>query len=118
MKRNELTFQFTGEALEEACERKKQYHSLRFDHWSERSVEAAKELETATVRIDTFPITGGEEKRAVIDPTLQANYNLTQNKLRGHQEKIDEYTRWARAFRANPQHLFVIDSDDVKYFEV
>jgi len=114
--REKLQFDYTGEALAVACEKKRDHHKDRHAYWT-AELEAAKEaFRSAGVEIREYPVTGGTRLQGVIDPSVQQRMDECHKKVDEHDRKREEYDRWARGFRANAEAHFALDPDDIAYF--
>ena len=114
--RDKLQFDYAGETLAVACEKKRDHHESRQAFWAAELVTAKEAFKGAGVEFREYPVTGGTRMDAVIDPARQARLNECQGKVAEHQKKREEYDRWARGFRANADSHFVLDPDDIAYF--
>ena len=114
--RDKLQFDYAGQVLAEACERRRDHHAQRREFWEAELETAKAAFRGAGVEFREYPVTGGTRLDAVIDPPKQARLNECQGKVAEHRGKAEEYDRWARGFRANAECRFALDPDDIAYF--
>jgi hypothetical protein len=114
--RDKLQFDYAGETLAVACEKKRDHHTERRQWWEAERETAKAAFKEAGVEFREYPVTGGNRLEAVIDPPKQARLNECQQKVTDHHLRAGEYDRWARGFRANADAHFALDPDDIAYF--
>jgi hypothetical protein len=114
--RSKLEFDYTGQAVAGACEKKRDHHQARLDFWQAELAAAKDAFRTAAVEIGEYPVTGGTRLQAVIDPAKQQRMDECHRKVEEHRGKIEEYDRWHRGFTANSDSHFALDPDDIAYF--
>lgn len=114
--RDKLQFDYTGETLAAACEKRRDHHAGRREWWEDELAKAKDAFKDAGVEFREYPVTGGTRLDAVIDPPKQQRLNECQGKVSDHRDKAETYDRWARGFRANASAHFALDPDDIAYF--
>lgn len=114
--RDKLQFDYTGETLAAACEKKRDHHEKREAFWASELETAKEAFKGAGVEFREYPVTGGSRLEAVMDPDRQRRLNECQARVAEHHGKREEYDRWARGFRANDSTHFALDPDDIAYF--
>ncbi len=115
--RSKLEFDYTGETLAVACEKKRDHHESRQTFWAAEMETAREAFKGAAVQFQDYPVTGGGVRtQAVIDPGKQRRLDECTGKVDEHRKQREEYDRWARGFRANADSHFALDPDDIAYF--
>ena len=115
--RDKLQFDYTGETLAVACEKKRDHHEGRHAHWAAELEIARAAFKGAGVEFRDYSVTGGGIRtQALVDPLKQQRLDECSSKVTEHRAKREEYDRWARGFRANGDSHFALDPEDIAYF--
>lgn len=119
MRRNRHKFKYKASVLKVACDEKVKYHEGRLSFWKDEQKKAAAKAKDAGVEIREYEVTGGVNVDVVVDPSVVNRLNECKNKIRRHQEKIEEYTQEAAAYGSQPPGtLYTLDPEDVVHFGI
>lgn len=118
MKRNEHTFQFTGQAIADAAKQEHDYHAKRVEWWKNEQEEAVKRAREAGVEVREVDVTGGKRVDVVLDPTVSIRLQECVNKITAHQRAADRFQIEDAAYRTQAVRTFDLHPDDVVYFRL
>ena len=114
--RREWKFAYPADRLRRAAAEKKAYHQERHRFWTKELKKAENEVRNHGIDFRDYQVTGGSRLEAVIDPSLAKRYSESRRKLEKHQDRIDEYDRFERAFAKHLDDSYELDIDDMTFF--
>lgn len=128
-KRSEHTFQFPAEQIRDAARAEAEYHEARADYWrSELDTATTRVEETASVKVERRPQTGGWRPEVVIDtgdPAAYARMSEASRKLQTHTDESERFRTDERVYGSQVGllvtgigKLYDLDADDVHHFRL
>jgi hypothetical protein len=118
MKRNEHTFQFTGDQIAKAAKAECDYHKERLVYWQQEQEKAIGEAKKAGVEIKEYDVTGGKQVNVVIDTSVQMRLSTCAAKIASHRQVADRLQIEAAAYATQPARAYELHPDDVVYFRL
>lgn len=121
-KRQEHTFQFTAQQIALAAREEAAYHRSRQAYW-ERELEAAtnRVKETAGVKIEKQPITGGWRPHVAVDLGDSAAYSRMQDafaKVESHREQAEEFETDTGVYGTQGDRVYELATSDVHHYRL
>lgn len=118
--RNEWKFTLSADELLVAATGRRDYHASRLEHWKSREIVSEAELKESGLRIREAAAPGSTSNsyrgQPVWDNEKLTAFDEAQNKVREHQSKLDDFTRWMQALQRDPGQRFEATIDDLAYF--
>jgi hypothetical protein len=118
MKRNEHTFQFTGEQIGNAAKAEYDYHRERLVWWRKEQEAAIEKAKSAGVDVREYEHTGGKSVQMVFDPALTARIDECSRKINSHRAAADRFQIEGSAYSTQPGRTYELHPDDVVYFRL
>lgn len=118
MKRNEHTFQFTGNQIAQAAEREHEYRLGRLAWWKAEHEKAIEQATSACTEIREHDVTGGKRVEVIIDPSVTKRLTECTNKILDHTSAADKLQIEAAVYRSQGDRVYELHPDDVIYFRL
>lgn len=122
MKRSEHTFQFKAVDVADAAALMTMYHKRRIEYWQkEYEVSIKRVRDTASVKIEEFPVTGGKRVDVVVnhgDPTAYRRMHESFDKIQGHQKSLAAYESDEFVYRTQGERVYELDPADVLHYRL
>ena len=118
MTRDKHLFQFSGAKISIAAASEAKYRRSRVEFWKAEQEIAIDKLKKCSVEVSEYPITGGVEARATINPELSRRASECASKIRDHQQAAERYEIEAVAYGTQGDRIYELQSDDVVYFRL
>lgn len=121
-KRDEHTFQFTAERIAAAAAEEGAYHRTRLACWQDELRTATDRVqETASIKIEEQPITGGFRPVVSVDygdPAAHARMQDAYGKVQSHREAAERFETDATVYGTQQGRVYELATDDVHYYRL
>lgn len=118
MKRNEHTFQFTGQEISKAALAEKEYHDSRLAFWHEEYAKAVARAKEAGIEVKEYAVTGGMQATVNINPEVSNRLSQCYSKINEHRKAVDDFQIQAAAYGTQANRVYELHPDDVIYFRL
>lgn len=118
MNRKHHLFQFKASEIAKAASAEAEYHEERAEWWDAEFNKAVEKAQAAGLRVEKFQVTGGEQARMVIDPTLQDRITTCERKRIQHQRDAETLKIEAATYETQLGRTYDLDSEDIQHFRL
>lgn len=125
MNQDKHLFQFSGNAIAEACKAEEAYHLERIAYWKSQQTDLiakAKDLKSV-VKVTEQTLSGGGKYVTVSADVLgigdlNSHLLLAAQKIQSHYASADTFKLKGAAYQSNAARVYELDPQDVAYFRL
>ncbi len=122
MKRSEHLFLFSATDIAKAAKDEAEYHEARVTFWEGEYDKAVDTVEqTAGVKVEKRPVTGGYEVDVVVDygdPAAYQHMRRSFQKINSHREDAEAFRTDERVYGSQDSRMYELDAADVHHFRL